>query len=161
MVNNYIELKLGEIKIMSNNQGMGSGDIPWMGQKTPTKYQHLPLSEAIRLTEIDEENARKAHIALEERRFEQRVAKELEERLAGAEVVEPVPEGISNVEVPADKPIMVDAEISDVAFRAFTNEQLAKVTNKVFALGAVDIKHIGIDCVELELDGVPIKILPN
>lgn len=129
-------------------KGMGSSDIDWSGEnKVPTKYSHLPASEARARIAKEEEEAK-----LKQEQILQQRIKELEDAKKEA-----FPETSNETETVTEK--KEDNVKSDKSL--FSDTELAKISNVIFSLSSkssVTITSINKDGVKVTLDGIPINI---
>lgn len=132
---------------------MGSGDIDWSGDTSvPTKYSHLPASEARERIKQDEEKAKQLKIAHMKKVEDAKIAKAVED--AKKEWMS------ESKEIVNDK---VESVVSETAIDAtlFESTELAKISNAIFMLAGkanVEVGKISEDGISLTIDGVSILI---
>lgn len=132
------------------NNGMGSSGINWAGDsKVPTKYAHLPASEA------------RARIAKEEAEAKLKQEEILKQRIA--ELEEAKKDAFP--ETPNETKTVVETVSVEEGIKSnnklFSDTELAKISNIIFTLSSkasITITSINKDGVKATLDGIPINI---
>lgn len=153
---------------MSNERkGMSMSDVSMTGDTTvPTKYAHLPASEArerIAREELEAVELRKKHEeAMIQRKIEEGVKLALESEAPKEPALKlraPEPRKVEYVEDCASAPEPTPAPV--LMTEGFSNLELASLTNKLFSLasqGGIELKHVGSDSIHAILDNVSIVI---